>query len=193
MNTMQLFGSTTSPYVRRLRIFMQDIPYDFQAVDIFNSRDRAEIQHDNPTLKIPMLKDGQQTILDSGVIYHYLLQKFERPLLTWDEQNLLTSIDAANDSLVQLLILGRSEIDTSCDKLYFRIQRERLDLVFAHLNEHANEGAFDEWNYLSISLFCLLDWVQFRELHTISAFETLIKLHAQWSQMAISQETDPRK
>ncbi|MGK0373445.1 MAG: glutathione S-transferase, partial [Glaciecola sp.] len=58
IDKMQLFGSTTSPYVRRLRLYMQDLPHDFVLVDIFNSRDRAEIQSDNPTLKIPMLKDG---------------------------------------------------------------------------------------------------------------------------------------
>ena len=104
---MQLFGSTTSPYVRRLRIFMQEIEHDFVLVDIFNSRDRASIAADNPTLKIPMLKHEQQVILDSGVIYRYLTQKFGLTSLTWEQENLLTSIDSVNESLVQLLILSR--------------------------------------------------------------------------------------
>lgn len=189
---MQLFGSTTSPYARRIRLFMQDVPHEFVMVDIFNSRDRAEIQHDNPTLKIPMLKDGQQTVLDSGAIFRYIQTKLGISPLSWDQQNILTSIDAANDSLVQMLILGRSEIDTSADKMYFRIQRERLDAVFTHLEGQAIKGAFAQWNYLSMSLFCLLDWILFRQLFDMSDFETLQTLHGQWKQLAICHQTDPR-
>jgi glutathione S-transferase len=192
MQKMQLFGSTTSPYVRRLRLYMQDIPHDFVLVDIFNSRDRAEIKRQNPTLKVPMLKDGEQTVLDSGSIYRYLQTKLSAKPLTWDQQNILTSIDAANDSLVQLLILSRSEIDTSSDKLYFRIQRERLDVIFTHLEQQAKVGTFVHWNYLSISLFCLLDWVIFRQLHDISSFTHLNQLHDNWNQLAICHKTDPR-
>jgi len=192
MKKMQLFGSTTSPFVRRLRLFMQDIPHDFVLVDIFNSRDRAEIQGQNPTLKIPMLKDGDQVVLDSGSIFRYLQAKSGAQTLSWDQQNTLTSIDAASESLVQILILSRSEIDTSADKLYFRIQRERLETVFNHLEKQAQEGMFARWNYLSISLYCLLDWVLFRQLYDISDFTQLNKLHDNWSQLAICHQTDPR-
>lgn len=192
MQKMQLFGSTTSPYVRRLRLYMQDIPHDFVLIDIFNTHDRAEIQGQNPTLKIPMLKDGQQTVLDSGSIFRYLQTKLGAQALTLDQQNILTSIDAASDSLVQMFILSRSEIDTSTDKLYFRIQRERADAVFAHLEQQANEEVFANWNYLSISLFCLLDWVIFRQLYDISGFSQLLKLHGSWNQLAICHLTDPR-
>lgn len=190
---MQLFGSTSSPYVRRLRIFMQDIPYEFEQVDIFNSRDRAAIAPQNPSLKIPMLKDGEQLILDSGVIYQYLVSKYDLAHLDWDQRNLLSSIDAVNDSLVQLLILSRSEIDVSADKLYFRIQRERADMVLTHLEAQAKQGAFSQWHYLSMSLFCLLDWIVFRNLHDISAFTHLLELHHQWQQLAICHQTDPRQ
>jgi glutathione S-transferase len=189
---MQLFGSTTSPYVRRLRLFMQDIPYDFVLVDIFNSRDRADMQSDNPTLKIPMLKDGDKAILDSGTIYRYLQHKMGLKALSWEQQNVLTSIDAANDSMVQILILSRSEIDTSSDKMYFRIQRERLDAVFKHLEHQADIGMFSQWHYLSMSLFCLLDWSVFRQSYDISSFVRLQELYEQWNQLAISHQTDPR-
>lgn len=189
---MQLFGSTTSPYVRRLRLLMQDLEHEFILIDVFNSRDRAEILADNPTLKIPMLKDGSQTVLDSGTIYSYLQAKTGAAELTWNKRNILTSIDAANDSLVQMLILGRSEIDTSADKLYFRVQRERLDAVFAHLEQQAKSGAFVKWDYVSMSLFCLLDWTLFRQSYNITSFTALLSLHEQWKQLAICHQTDPR-
>lgn len=192
MQNLQLFGSTSSPYVRRLRIFMQDIPHDFVLVDIFNSRDRSDIEAQNPTLKIPMLKDGAQTVLDSGNIFRYLQSKQGAQALTWDQQNILTSIDAANESLVQMFILTRSDIDTSADKLYFRIQRERLESIFTHLEKQANLGVFTRWNYVSISLYCLLDWILFRQLYDISAYGQLKQLHLKWDQLAICHQTNPR-
>jgi len=192
MKKMQLFGSTTSPYVRRLRLLLQDVEHELVLVDIFNSRDRAEIQSDNPTLKIPMLKDANVTIFDSGAIYRYLQEKLDLPELSWQRQNVLTSIDAANDSLVQMFILSRSEIDVSADKMYFRVQRERLDAVFAHLEKQALAGAFAKWDYLSMSLFCLIDWVMFRQLYQVSDFATLENLYTQWKQLAICHQTDPR-
>lgn len=192
MQNMQLFGSTSSPYVRRLRLFMQDMAHDFVLVDIFNAQDRAKFAVQNPSLKIPMLKDGEHTILDSGNIFRYLQTKSGSQALTWDQQNILTSIDAANESLVQLLILSRSDIDTSEDKLYFRIQRERLEAIFAHLEKIANQGEFKNWNYLAISLYCLLDWILFRQLYDISHYSQLSQLHSNWDQLAICHQTNPR-
>lgn len=189
---MQLYGSTTSPYVRRLRIFMQDIPHEFVMIDIFNSRDRANIIAKNPSLKIPMLEDDEQIILDSGLIHKYLVSKFTLPTLDWSKQSLLTSIDAVNDSLVQLFILSRSEIDVSADKLYFRIQRERIDAVLTQLESLAFNNEFVHWDYVSISLFCLLDWIIFRSLYDLNPYPELLKLHKQWQQLAICHKTDPR-
>lgn len=193
---MQLYGSITSPYVRRLRIFMQEMQYDFIQLDIFKPADRAALASINPTLKIPMLKDvvkGQeQLVLDSRLIYQYLQQKHQLPKLNWDQENIMTSVDAANDSLVQMFILSRSGIDVSAGKLYFDIQRERIDLIFEELNKQAAAGAFEVWNYLSISLFCLLDWVSFRNLYDFSEYAELAELYGSWQQLAICHQTDPR-
>lgn len=193
---MQLYGSITSPYVRRLRIFMHEMPYEFVQMDIFKPEDRALLTTINPTLKIPMLKDRvkekEQVILDSRLIYQYLQQKNSLPKLTWEQENIMTSIDAANDSLVQMFILARSNIDVSEDKLYFKVQRERIDVIFAELNKQATTGGFDVWNYLSICLFCLLDWVSFRNLYDFSDHAALVELYGSWQQLAICHQTDPR-
>lgn len=192
-NGLKLFGSTTSPYVRRLRILLQSMEHEFVLLDIFNSRDRAVIQVKNPTLKIPMLMDDDQVVLDSGNIFRYLSKRYSLGELSVNEQNVLTSIDAVNDGLVQMLILSRSEIDVSADKLYFRIQRERQETVFTHLEEEAKNGRFKEWNYLSISLFCLLDWITFRHLFDFSDYPTLVKLYQDWLPLPVCQKTDPRE
>jgi glutathione S-transferase len=189
---MKLIGSTTSPYVRRLRIWMSNIEHGFEQVDIFNSADRARLVASNPTLKVPMLEDGKRTIFDSGAIYRYVTKKLSKQELSWEQTNLLTLIDSANDSLVQIFLLSRSDIDTSADKLYFRLQRERFDVIFAELNKAAEEGQFEEWNYATISLFCLLDWVSFRERYDYSSLSALVDFHNATRERQEAIATDPR-
>ena len=189
---MKLIGSTTSPYVRRLRMWMTNVEHDFEQVDIFNSADRASLVLTNPTLKVPMLEDQERTIFDSGSIYRYLSNKLNIEELSWQQTNLLTLIDSANDSLVQIFLLSRSDIDTSADKLYFRLQRERFDVIFGELNKAVEQGDFDTWNYASVSLFCLLDWVVFRERYDFSSLSALVSFHHQASQRDDAMATDPR-
>ena len=102
-------------------------------------------------------------------------------------------IDAVNDSMVSMLILSRSEIDTSQDKLFFNLQRERASTVFSALNEEAEKGAFRQWNYATISLYCLLDWVSFRSLFNWQEFEHLVRVHQEFSNRSDVTNTDPRK
>ncbi|MFT6084915.1 MAG: glutathione S-transferase [Glaciecola sp.] len=189
---MKLIGSTTSPYVRRLRMWMSEIEHGFEQVDIFNSADRARLVASNPTLKVPMLEDGARIIFDSGAIYRYLTKKLNKAELSWEQTNLLTLIDSANDSLVQMFLLSRSGIDTNADKLYFRLQRERFDVVFSELDKAAEKGAFTQWNYASISLFCLLDWSSYRETYDYSGLPNLVAFHQSASDNKEARATDPR-
>ena len=71
---MKLIGSTTSPYVRRIRLLLSDEPYEFINLDIYGEG-RDELRRTNPTLKIPVLIDGDQELYDSRVIARYLGQK----------------------------------------------------------------------------------------------------------------------
>ncbi len=189
---MKLIGSTTSPYVRRLRMWMSEIEHGFEHVDIFNSADRARLVALNPTLKVPMLEDDARIISDSGAIYGYLTKKLNKTELSWEQANLLTLIDSVNDSLVQMFLLSRSDIDTNADNFYFRLQRERCDTIFTELDKAAQKGAFVQWDYVTISLFCLLDWVSFRERYDYSGLSNLVAFHQSTSDNKEAQATDPR-
>jgi len=189
---MQLLGSTTSPYVRRIRLLLGERNYRFVNLDIFAEEHRSLLTQSNPAKRVPALIDGDQTIIDSGVIYRYLTEKFEMTPLSWHQQNLLALIDSVNDSMVSMLILSRSEIDTGQDKLFFNLQRERANTVCSALNEAANAGDFTQWNYATIALFCLLDWLKFRELFDWQAFPHLVNVYQACNQRKDVLETDPR-
>ena len=189
---MQLLGSNTSPFARRIRLYLVDVEYEYTNLDIFATDDRKTLTATNPTLKVPVLIDGEQSIYDSRVIYRYLAQKYQYPVLSWTQENLLTLIDAANDSLVTLLISKRSGFDVNADKLLFTLQNERVEKLLSVLNEEVAAGQFAQWQYPSICLFCLLDWIEFRDLYDYRQYKHLVAFFQSSSKQKGIKSTDPR-
>ena len=190
---MKLYGSTTSPFVRRLRIWLANTDHEFINMQIFDGPDRGALAQRNPAMKIPMLEDGDQVIFDSRIIYRYLSEKFDFPQPSWEQENHLTVIDAVNDSLVQILLLKRSDIDTDADHMYFRIQRERVDTSLAYLDDLVSKGFFNDWHYPSICLYCLIDWIEFRTLHDLTHVPNLLRFHSENADRIEVTATDPRQ
>lgn len=188
---MQLLGSTTSPYVRRTRLLLAETDYEFVNLDIYG-KDRDQLRGTNPALKIPVLIDGEQEVYDSRVIFRYLAAKLEHPQLSWDQENLLTLVDAANDSFVSLLLSQRSGLDINQDLLFFNLQRERVTRTLHELALRVEQGAFKEWSYPEICLYCLVDWVHFRKLSDFSELEALLDFRDRNQERPGVHETDPR-
>jgi len=164
----------------------------FYAYRYFSPDGRKFLTDNNPAQKIPVFIDGENTLYDSRVIFRYLVQKFQSASLTWPREHLLTLIDAANDSFISLLLLKRSDIDSSQDKLFFNLQHEKIDTVLSALNKEVENGTFNDWNYPSICLYCLLDWVQFRELGSITQYPHLHTFLSEHSKQDGVYDTDPR-
>lgn len=196
---MKLYGSVTSPYVRRLRMLFAceshaHLNYDFVAVNIFGE-EREALKKLNPTLKIPMFEDTSNkqapVLLDSNIIFEYLQEKVGAKAMTWAEKNDLALINSANDALVNLMILTRSKVDVKEDKLYFNIQRERCETTFSYFNEKLAAGELKGWDYISISLLVLIEWATFRQLFDFSKFEALLSFVEQNQDKPGVKETAP--
>lgn len=191
---MKLFGTIPSPYVRRIRLLAAaiGIDIDFETIDIYSSEGREQLKAKNPALKVPAILDGDTCIYDSRVIFRYISEQHNLPALTWQQENLMTLIDAVNDSLVVLMMSARSDLDTTADKMIFNFQHERIDTIFRLLEQHVNDGEFGQWTYPAMCLYCLIDWVHFRELVPLQNFPALnafLELNAQQPGVAVS---DPR-
>lgn len=189
---MKLIGSTTSPYVRRIRILLDEERYEFVNLDIYGA-DRDEIRRSNPALKIPVLESDGQEIYDSRIISRYISSKQGRDPLTWDQQNQLTLIDGANDSAVTLLLARRSGLDVDAPGvLFFDLQRERIMTTMRTLDAQVEDGQFEEWNYPAICLYCLVDWMDFRNLVDFAGIESLVAFRDSRQTTPWVAETDPR-
>ncbi len=70
---MKLLGSTTSPYVRKVRVVLAEkkLDYRLEMLDVWQNK--AAIQAANPLGKVPcLLLDDGMTLVDSRVIAEYL-------------------------------------------------------------------------------------------------------------------------
>lgn len=185
---MKLIGSKTSPYVRRLRLLLHETPHEFIPLDIYNA-DREQFKRITPTLRVPVLIDGELTLYESRVIQRYLQEKLHLPRLSWAQENLLSIIDNLNDSLVILVQAKRSKLAVDDDIWLFNLQRERIIATLNELEEAAQEGAFRHWQYPSISLYCLLDWARFHDFVTLSDYPALQQFHQQQQDCEDIQDT----
>ncbi|SEF68212.1 glutathione S-transferase family protein [Marinobacterium lutimaris] len=190
---MKLIGSTTSPYVRRIRLLLAATGQAYEFVDLnIYGEDRDELRKQNPALKIPVLHDGDDVIYDSRVIFRYLAAKLGLPALSWKEENQLTVIDAVNDSMVTLLLSQRSGLDTNEDRLLFNLQKERVTLSLQALEGLVQDGLFKQWDYRAICLFTALDWGLFRDTLVLEDTPALVSWLSEQQERPDVIPTDPR-
>lgn len=189
---MTLYGSVPSPFVRRIRMLLHDIPHEFVDLMIFEGPDRELLASKNPTMKVPMLEDDEHVVFDSRVIFRYLTTKLGWAPLDWTQENQLTLIDAVNDSFVQLLLLRRSELDIAPDSLYMRLHTERVEQVMDTLEGQVGQGCYQEWGYPAMCLYSLLDWVVFRALYPLDDYPGLLDFMQEHQHRICVTATDPR-
>lgn len=187
-----LYGSRPSPYVRRIRMFLDDVDYRFEEIDVYGEAGRAYFSKISPIMKLPLLVDNNREVFDSHVIANHVRKLRGLPEFTIEEHNLISIVDAVTDSLIILFMGRRSGFSIDKDALIFKLQLERIPSSLAWLNQRAAEGVFDQWGYPVIALISLIGWAQFRDLYDFSGYPELLKVvektHASRS---IVQETAP--
>ncbi|WP_028300135.1 glutathione S-transferase family protein [Oceanospirillum beijerinckii] len=190
---MKLVGSTPSPYVRRIRLWLAEADYEFVDLNIYSEEGREVLRTYTPAMKIPMLVDGDQSVFDSRVIYRYLNDKMLKETLTLEQENAISLVDSLQESFIIQLMSLRSGIDIESNILILKLQEERIDQTLPVLEQMVRDGLFDNWQYPAICLFALLDWVTFRELYDFSAYSALENFRLEQLQRPIVQKTDPRQ
>lgn len=157
---MQLVGSLRSPYVRRIRLLLDDLEQDyiFTEVNIFTKEGQIELAKYTSTQRVPILIDNKETVWDSLLITKYLFNKFDKNFKA-DEKKLIL-INEGNDSAVTLFQLKNFNLDNDWSNPLSKSHFSRIKKVCTYFN--AEELS---WNLEGQWLFCFLDWIQFREIY----------------------------
>ncbi|HTR51648.1 MAG TPA: glutathione S-transferase N-terminal domain-containing protein, partial [Kofleriaceae bacterium] len=113
---MKLYGTTTSPFVRRVRVVAAEVGEPIDRVDTATDAGMAALREVSPIRKVPIAVVGDgRTLFDSRVIIDWLVttrgyHDLAPPADPWHEANLVNAVDAALDAVIQLFYLRRDGV-----------------------------------------------------------------------------------
>lgn len=196
--SMKLFGTTTSPFVRRVRIVAAEVGEPVDRIDTATDAGQAALRELTPIRKVPVAVIDGRTLFDSRVIIDWLTLTrgygaLAPPRDRWREQNLVNAVDAALDAAIQLFYLRRDGVAVDGTP-YATRQLERADAIFTWLGTQlaADGRGFDAGLGLAeISLVCALDWMDFRAAYPTERAGAVAGVRAAWGERASLASSRP--
>ena len=203
---MKLIGSTTSPYVRKVRVVMAEkkLDYSFVTEDVWSAD--TTIARSNPLGKVPCLvMEGGEALFDSRVIVEYLdtlspvgklipaVGRERAEVKTWEAlaDGLL---DASLLARMEAVWTGRTEAQRS--QAWIDRQLVKVDDALKAMNLGLGDKPFCAGIHLSladISVGCALGYLDFRfpQIDWRLEYPSLVKLHDKLMQRASFADTVP--
>jgi glutathione S-transferase len=203
---MKLIGSTTSPYVRKVRVVMAEkkLEYSFVTEDVW--AESTTISSANPLGKVPcLIMEGGEALFDSRVIVEYLdtLSPVGKLIPTLGRERAeVKTWEALADGVLDAAVLARLEATwvgrSSAQRSQAWIDRQLgkcTDAVKA-MSLGLGDKPYCVGIYLSladIAVGCALGYLDFRfpELNWRDAYPNLVKLQDKLCQRASFADSRP--
>ncbi|MBA3455930.1 MAG: glutathione S-transferase family protein [Deltaproteobacteria bacterium] len=196
---MKLYGTTTSPFVRRVAIVAAEIGIELERVDTATDAGQAALREVTPIRKVPVAIADDATLFDSRVIIDWMtayrgfggLAGTREP---FREANLVNAIDAALDAVIQLFYLRRDGVAIDGTP-YATRQLDRADAIFAWLGTQLapdRRGFSEGLGLPEITLVCGLDWMDFRKAYPTERAGAVESVRAAWAERPSFAATRPR-
>jgi len=178
---MKLFGTTTSPFVRRVHVIAVEIGEPIEWVDTATEAGQAALREISPIRKVPVAIVDGRTLFDSQVIGSWLTATrghggLAPPRDPWRERNLVNAADEAILSVIQLFQLRRDGVAIDGNAFATR-QLDRTDAIFQWLG---NELSARDFGVAELSAICALDWMDFRATYPTERAAALAPVRAAW-------------
>lgn len=172
---MKLIGSTSSPYVRKVRVVMAEKRLDYQFIleDVW--ADGTSIATSNPLGKVPCLvMDGGEAMFDSRVIVEYLdtLSPVGKLIPSGGRERAeVKTWEALADGVMDAGVLWRLEntwpgrTDEQRSPVWVERQRAKVEQGLAAMAKGLADKPFCSGIHLSLSdiaVGCALGWISFR-------------------------------
>jgi glutathione S-transferase len=167
---VKLYGTTTSPFVRRVRVVATEVGRAHTLVNTAHDDGQAQLKAASPIGKVPVADLDGRLLYDSRVIIEWLTTfhgwgAMKAPGDRWHDANLINAIDGALESGVQLFYLRREGV--AVDDLPFGARQvDRIAAIYTWLDGQLGHHGFgDGLGLPELSLACTLDWMAFRSVY----------------------------
>jgi glutathione S-transferase len=171
---MKLYGSLTSPYVRKVRIMIREknLPGEFIVADAWAAD--SPVPALNPLGKVPVLAlDNGELLFDSPVIVEYL-DSMKAPALLpasgeahWQTLRWAALADGILDAVVtRLLESRRPAAQQSAENI--RRQEEKIARSLDYTERHLGNGPWlmsDHFTIADLTMGVALEYIDFRYPH----------------------------
>lgn len=203
---MKLIGSTTSPYVRKVRVVMAEkkLEYAFVTEDVWG--DTTTISTANPLGKVPcLIMEGAEALFDSRVIVEYLdtLSPVGKLIpAVGRERAEIKTWEALADGVLDAAILARMEAvwvgrtDEQRSQAWIDRQLKKCTDAFKAMSLGLGDKPYCAGIHLSladIAVGCALGYMDFRfpDFSWRDQYPNLVKLHDKLMQRASFADTVP--
>jgi glutathione S-transferase len=198
---LKIYGTTTSPYTRKIRILGAAAGLAVDLVDTRTEAGAAALARVAPLGKVPVAElPGPVVLPDSGLIAAWLWEHhgpalraagFWAPAPGSDadfaERELVLVVEGALDSAINRFYLLRDQLP---DQGYVTRQRDRVTTTLAWLD--ARMPAFARpLSPAALSLGCALDWMVFRDATDLVRFPRLSTFREAWKASGVGAGTEP--
>ena len=203
---MKLLGSTSSPYVRKVRVVMAEkkLDYAFVPEDVWSAS--TTIAESNPLGKVPcLIMEGADALFDSRVIVEYLdtlspVGKLIPPV--GRERAETKTWEALADGLMDAAILARLEATwtgrTKAQRSQVWIDRQlaKVNATVKVMSNGLGEKPFCggiHFSLADIAVGCALGYLDFRfpQIDWRTEYPNLVRLHDKLLQRSSFADTLP--
>lgn len=168
-----VYGTITSPYVRRVRIVAHELGLAHELIDTATDAGQAELRRRSPIWKIPAAELDGELVFDSRVICELLVARHGAGKLVGverlDDRNRITVVDGALDSLINCFYLAKDGVDGNA-VAYLRKQKERAASAMTWIDSQIHDGwlsAQPSFGLPEIALASAAAWMRFRDTYPI--------------------------
>ncbi|HVZ72173.1 MAG TPA: glutathione S-transferase N-terminal domain-containing protein [Polyangia bacterium] len=201
---MKLFGTTTSPYTRKIRILLRAAGVEATFVDTRTDEGAGALMRLAPVGKVPVVElegteageGGTRVLPDSGLIAAWLWTH-HRPAIVaagfsiapddWDDRARLVVVEGALDAAINRFYLLRDELP---DQGYVTRQRDRVATSLAAIDAALPPFA-RPLTASALSLGCGLDWMIFRNVVDLAPYPRVRGFHEAWTASGVGAGTEP--
>lgn len=180
----RLYGTVTSPYVRRVRVVAHELALGCELVDVATEQGQTQLRAVNPLWKVPTAEIGGEVIFDSRVIVDRLVAGHgsDRTIALPGAgdtrvRNVITAIDGVLDALINVFYLSKDGIDAETSS-YVHKQNERARATMAWLEATIDDGWFAadrRFGLAELALVTTIGWMRFRDRYPVQKHAALMR------------------
>jgi glutathione S-transferase len=170
MTKLELIGTPLSHFTRKVRILLHELGVDYEFVrapGVMATETAPYGEH--PLMRVPTLRHGDATVLESDHIARYVAAKFDPDDRfavrgeAVEDLNRLAVINGVMDNEVVWILAGRGGLTHLEDIVYFRKLRAAIDNGLGWLDREV-EPERERFDYGDIAMICMWQHIAYYRL-----------------------------